>query len=105
MSLSLLYLFLNLQNFSKDTQSGMSFILCKYHNANLGPLLQTCKCRVQSSSTVIYGSNKYILTKIECWPVFQQDPCTCFVFFNIVILIQLIDGVFRNYVARCTRIQ
>ena len=30
--------------------------LYKYHNAILGPLLQTCKCRVQSSSTVIYGS-------------------------------------------------
>ena len=20
------------------------------------------------------GSNKYIITKIECWPVFKQDP-------------------------------
>ena len=30
-------------------------ILYKYYNANLGPLLQTCKCRVQSSSTVIYA--------------------------------------------------
>ena len=47
--------FLNQQNFSKETQSGMSIIFYKYHNANLGPLLQTCKCRVQSSSTVIYG--------------------------------------------------
>ena len=27
----------------------------KYHYANLGPLLQTCNCRVQSSSTVIYA--------------------------------------------------
>ena len=52
--LYLLYLFLNLQNFSKDSQSGMSIILYIYHNAILGPLLQTCKCRVQSSSTVIY---------------------------------------------------
>ena len=33
----------------------MSIILYKYHNAILGPLLQTCKCRVQSTSTVIYG--------------------------------------------------
>ena len=28
------------------------------------------------------GSNKYIITKIKCWPVFKQDPiyvhhCTC----------------------------
>ena len=35
---------------------GMSIILYKYHYANLGPLLQTFKCRVQSSSTVIYVS-------------------------------------------------
>ena len=20
------------------------------------------------------GSNEYIITKIECWPVFKQDP-------------------------------
>ena len=20
------------------------------------------------------GSNKYIITKIKCWPVFKQDP-------------------------------
>ena len=24
------------------------------------------------------GSNKYIITKIKCWPVFKQDPfCLC----------------------------
>ena len=21
------------------------------------------------------GSNKYIITKINCWPIFKQDPC------------------------------
>ena len=24
------------------------------------------------------GSNKYIITKIKCWPVFKQDPKTAF---------------------------
>ena len=53
--LSLLYFFMNLQKFSKNSLSGISIILYQYHNANLGPfILQTCKCRVQSSSTVIY---------------------------------------------------
>ena len=65
--LSLLYLYPNQQNFSKDTQSGMSIILYKYHNANLGPLLQTCKCRVQSSSNVIYGSINTQLKKSPKW--------------------------------------
>ena len=65
--LPLLYLFLNMQNFFKDTQLGMSIILYKYHNTNLGPLLQTCKCRVQSSSTVIYAMNNYFcVSQTEC---------------------------------------
>ena len=42
----------------------MSIIVYKYHNANLGPLLQICKCRVQSSSTVIYAghNDQYLRT-------------------------------------------
>ena len=29
-----------------------------------------------TESKIIYfmGSNKYIITKIKCWPVFKQDP-------------------------------
>ena len=41
--------------FRRLTVRYVNYILYKYHYANLGPLLQTCKCRVQSSSTVIYA--------------------------------------------------
>ena len=41
--------------FQRLTVRYANIILYKYHNAILGPLLQTCKFRVQSSSTVIYG--------------------------------------------------
>ena len=28
----------------------------------------------ESKNKYFIGSNKYIITKIECWPVFKQDP-------------------------------
>ena len=27
------------------------------------------------------GSNKYIITKIKCWPVFKEDPSLSFVLY------------------------
>ena len=48
----------------------MSIILYKYHYANLGPLLQTYKFRVQSSSTFIYGTNNNIFTHTEHTNIF-----------------------------------
>ena len=30
----------------------------------------------ESENKYYIGSNKYIITKIVCWPVFKQDPRT-----------------------------
>ena len=40
--------------FQRLTVRYVNYFFYKYHNANLGPLLQTRKCCVQSSSSVIY---------------------------------------------------
>ena len=36
---------------------------------NLNSIIDT-----ESKNVCIIGSNKYIITKIECWPLFKQDP-------------------------------
>ena len=35
---------------------------------------------LDTESKIIHfmGSNKYIITKIKCWPVFKQDPTSTF---------------------------